>query len=92
MPPLYCRQFVQCLGSTHFMKSSSPLSTRSSRNKRSRDEGSPLLVRLLKVLPEVVEANVLPFLSVKDCIPLAGLNRAYRGALKEIEAVRWLIS
>ena len=75
------------------MKPSTPLSTRtSSRIKRSRDEGPPLLVSLLKDLPDVFEANVLPLLGIRDHIALAGVNRACRGALKEVEGFRWLIS
>ena len=75
------------------MKPSTPLPTRtSSRIKRSRDEGPPLLVSLLKDLPDVFEANVLPLLRIRDHIALAGVNRACRGALKEVEAVRWLMS
>ena len=50
-----------------------------------------MLVRLLKDLPEVLDANVLSLLSVKDHIALAGVDRAFRGVLKEVEAVRWLM-
>ena len=46
----------------------------------------------MKDLPDVFEANVLPFLGIKDHIALAGVNRAWRGALKEVEAVGWLMS
>ena len=75
------------------MKPSTPLCTRrSSRHKRSRDEGPPLLVSLLKDLPDVFEANVLPLLEIRDHIALAGVNRWCRGALKEVEGVRWLLS
>ena len=75
------------------MKPSTPLPTRtSSRIKRSRDEGPPLLVSLLKDLPDVFEANVLTLLGIGDHIALAGVNRACRGALKEVEGVRWLLS
>ena len=65
---------------------------RSSRNKRSRDEGQPMLVRLLKDVPDVFEANVLPLLGIKDHIALTGVNRSCRGALTEVAAVRWLMS
>ena len=51
-----------------------------------------MLVSLLKDLPDVFEANVLPLLSITDHIALAGVNRACRGALKEVEGVRWLMS
>ena len=51
-----------------------------------------MLGRLLKDLPEVFEANVLPLLGIRDHVALAGVNRACRGALTEIEAVRWLMS
>ena len=46
---------------------------------------------MLKDLPDVVEANVLPLLGIRDHVALAGVNRACRGALKEVEAVRWLM-
>ena len=51
-----------------------------------------MLVSLLEGLPDVFEANVLPRLGIKDHVALAGVNRACRGALKEVEAVRWLLS
>ena len=51
-----------------------------------------MLVSLLEDLPDVFEANVLPRLGIKDHVALAGVNRACRGALKEVEAVRWLLS
>ena len=51
-----------------------------------------MLVRLLNDLPDVFEANVLPSLGIKDHVALAGVNRACRGALKEVEGVRWLMS
>ena len=86
------RQFAPRLGSTHDMGQTFSSSARSSRNKRARHEGPPLLVSLLKDLPDVFEANVLPLLGIKDHIALAGVNRACRGALKEVEAVRWLMS
>ena len=56
-----------------------------------RDKGPPLLVSLLKDLPDVFKANVLPLLGIRDHVALAGVNRACRGALKEVEAVRWLM-
>ena len=93
MRTLVFRQFAPRLGSTHDMKQSSPLSKRRlSRKKRSRDEGPALVVSLLKDLPDVFETNVLPLLGIRDHIALAGVNRACRGALKEVEAVRWLMS
>ena len=90
---LIFRRFATRLGSTHDMKPSTPSSTRRSsrRNKRTRDEGPPLLIRLLKDLPDVVEANVLPLLRIRDHVALAGVNRSCRGALKEVKAVRWLM-
>ena len=39
---------------------------------------------------DIFEAKVLPRLSVKEHFALAGVNRACRGALAEVEGVEWL--
>ena len=61
------------------------------RRERARDDEFGLLLRPL-LESEVFEAKVLPGLSVKDLFALAGVNRASRRALAEVEGMKWIRS
>ena len=56
---------------------------------RGDDVFGPLLGHFLE-RPEIFEAHVLPSLSVKDLFALAGVNRAWRETLGEVEGMEWL--
>ena len=61
------------------------------RRERARDDEFGLLLGPL-LESEVFEAKVLPGLSVKDLFALAGVNRASRRALAEVEGMKWMRS
>ena len=58
---------------------------------RGDDVFGPLLGHFLE-RPEIFEAHVLPSLSVKDLFALAGVNRACRESLAEVEGMKWVRS
>ena len=59
------------------------------KNARRGDAFGVLLGPLLE-RPDIFKAQVLPWLTVKDHFALAGVNRACRGSLAEVEGVDWL--
>ena len=64
----------------------------SARSESARDDEFGLLLGPLLAQSEVFEAEVLPRLSVKDLFALAGVNRACRRALAEVEGMKWMRS
>ena len=67
----------------------SAMSDRELEEKEGGDRGFDLLGALLDEA-DAFQAHVLPLLSVKEHFALAGVNRACRDALAEVEGMVWL--